>query len=143
MVSIQTSSIEKKDKLSVYNLNYPIIKSDNKKNIINNINHRIYEDIIAFKSAIEDIAYCKNNCLSCISTDYYITYNNNGIISIPIEFSQLDGLYNISYINSYNYDINLEKEINIKDIFNSETDYMEIITKKIDNKIKELSKSLA
>ena len=29
MVSIQTSSIEKKDNLSVYNLNYPIIKSDN------------------------------------------------------------------------------------------------------------------
>ena len=143
MVSIQTSSIEKKDKLSVYNLNYPIIKSDNKKNIINNINHRIYEDIIAFKSVIEDIAYSKNNCLSCISTDYYITYNNNGIISIPIEFSQLDGLYNISYINSYNYDINLEKEINIKDVFNSERDYMEIITKKIDNKIKELSRELS
>ena len=107
MVSIQTSSIEKKDNLSVYNLNYPIIKSDNEKNIINHINQRIYEDIIAFKSAIEDIAYSKNNSLSCISTDYYITYNNNGIISIPIEFSQLDGLYNISYINSYNYDINL------------------------------------
>ena len=31
MVSIQTSSIEKKDNLSVYNLNYPIIKSDNEK----------------------------------------------------------------------------------------------------------------
>ena len=143
MVSIQTSSIEKKDNLSVYNLNYPIIKSDNEKNIINHINQRIYEDIIAFKSAIEDIAYSKNNSLSCISTDYYITYNNNGIISIPIEFSQLDGLYNISYINSYNYDINLEKEIDIKDVFNSEIDYMEIITKKIDNKIKELSRELS
>ena len=143
MVSIQTSSIEKKDNLSVYNLNYPIIKSDNEKNIINHINQRIYEDIIAFKSAIEDIAYSKNNSLSCISTDYYITYNNNGIISIPIEFSQLDGLYNISYINSYNYDINLEKEIDIKDVFNSEIDYMEIIAKKIDNKIKELSRELS
>ena len=31
MVSIQTSSIEKKDKLSVYNLNYPIIKSEYNK----------------------------------------------------------------------------------------------------------------
>ena len=143
MVSIQTSSIEKKDNLSVYNLNYPIIKSDNEKNIINHINQRIYEDIIAFKSAIEDIAYSKNNSLSCISTDYYITYNNNGIISIPIEFSQLDGLYNISYINSYNYHINLEKEIDIKDVFNSEIDYMEIIAKKIDNKIKELSRELS
>ena len=119
MVSIQTSSIEKKDNLSVYNLNYPIIKSDNEKNIINHINQRIYEDIIAFKSAIEDIAYSKNNSLSCISTDYYITYNNNGIISLHIEFSHLDGLYNIIYINSYNYDINLEKEIYIKYVFNS------------------------
>ena len=125
MVSIQTSSIEKKDNLSVYNLNYPIIKSDNGKNIINHINHRIYEDIIAFKSAIEDIESIKNNNLFCINTDYYITYNNNGIISIPIEFSQLDGLYNISYINSYNYDINLEKEIDIKDVFNSEIDYID------------------
>ena len=80
---------------------------------------------------------------NCINTDYYITYNNNGIISIPIEFSQLDGLYNISYINSYNYDINLEKEIDIKDVFNSEIDYMEIIAKKIDNKIKELSRELS
>ena len=143
MVSIQTSSIEKKDNLSVYNLNYPIIKSDNGKNIINHINHRIYEDIIAFKSSIEGIESSKNNNLSCINTYYYITYNNNGIISIPIEFSQLDGLYNISYINSYNYDINLEKEIDIKDVFNSEIDYMEIIAKKIDNKIKELSRELS
>ena len=125
MVSIQTSSIEKKDNLSVYNLNYPIIKSDNEKNIINHINQRIYEDIIAFKSAIEDIAYSKNNSLSCISTDYYITYNNNGIISIPIEFSQLDGLYNISYINSYNYDINLEKEIDI--LLQKERDSLELL----------------
>ena len=143
MVSVQTSSIEKKEKLSVYNLNYPIIKSDNEKSIIGHINKRIYEDIISFKCTIEDISNTKNNNLSCISTDYYITYNNNDIISIPIEFSQLDGLYNISYINSYNYDINLEKEINIKDIFNSEVDYMEIITKKINNKIKELSKELS
>ena len=135
MVSIQTSSIEKKDNLSVYNLNYPIIKSDNEKNIINHINQRIYEDIIAFKSAIEDIESIKNNNLFCINTDYYITYNNNGIISIPIEFSQLDGLYNISYINSY--------KIDIKDVFNSEIDYMEIIAKKIDNKIKELSRELS
>lgn len=141
MLSIQASIIEKREKLSVYNLNYPIIKSDNKKNIVSHINKRIYEDIISFKCAIEDAINNKN--LSCISTDYYITYNNNDIISIPIEFSQLDGLYNINHINSYNYDINLEKEINIKDIFNSEVDYMEIITEKINDKIKKLSKELS
>ena len=59
MVSVQTSSIEKKEKLSVYILNYPIIKSDNEKNIIDHINKRIYEDIISFKCAIEDISILK------------------------------------------------------------------------------------
>ena len=146
MVLIQTSSIEKKDNLSVYNLNYPIIKSDNKKNIINNINERIYEDIISFKAAIEDILDIipiKNKCLYYINTDYYISYNNNDIISIPIEFSQIDGLYNISYINSYNYDISLEKEITLEDIFDSNIDYINLITNKIENKIKKLSKELS
>jgi len=143
MLSIQTSKIEKKDNLFVYNLNYPIIKSDDENNIINHINNRIYEDIIAFKSVVEDIMDVNNNQQSFISTNYYIKYNNNGIISIPIEFTQVDGLYNISYINSYNYDINLEKEINIKDLFKSEVDYMKIITKKIDSKIKELSRNLS
>lgn len=146
MVLIQTSSIEKKDNLSVYNLNYPIIKSDNKKNIINNINERIYEDIISFKAAIEDILDIipiKNKCLYYINTDYYISYNNNDIISIPIEFSQIDGLYNISYINSYNYDINLEKEITLEDIFDPTIDYINLIANKIENKIKKLSKDLS
>lgn len=146
MLSIQTSRIEKKDNLSVYNLNYPIIKSEIKKDIISHINKRILEDIVSFKSAVEDLISTlssKSNHLSCVNTDYVITYNYNNIISIPIEFSQLDGLYNISYINSYNYDINLEKEIKIDDLFNPEIDYTEIITKKIETKIKELSKELS
>ena len=146
MLSIQTSRIEKKDNLSVYNLNYPIIKSEIKKDIISHINKRILEDIVSFKSAVEDVISTlssKSNHLSCVNTDYVITYNYNNIISIPIEFSQLDGLYNISYINSYNYDINLEKEIKIDDLFNPEIDYTEIITKKIESKIKELSKELS
>ena len=141
MLSIQASSIENKDNSILYNLNYPIIKLDNQKNIIKHINNRIYEDIIAFKSVVEDII--NNDHISYISTNYYIMYNNNGIISIPIEFTQLDELYNISYIKSYNYDINLDKEINIKDIFNSEVDYMEIITHKVNDKIKELSEYLS
>ncbi len=140
MLSIQTSSIENNDNLYLYSLNYPIIKSDNKKNIIEHINNRIYEDVITFKNVAKDIT---NNNLSCISTNYYTMYNNNDIISIPIEFTQLDGLYNISYINSYNYDINLEMEINLKDLFKSDIDYMSIITKKIEAKIKELSANLS
>ena len=107
MLSIQTLNIDKKDNLAVYNLNYPIITLNKEKTIINDINQKIYEDIIAFKTSTEDILELMPRCnkqISHINTEYYISYNDNGIISIPIEFSQLDGLYSASYINSYNYD---------------------------------------
>ena len=40
-----------------------------------------------------------------------------------MEFTQFIEQYNINYINTYNYDFNLEKEIKIKDIFNEILDY--------------------
>ena len=61
-------------------------------------------------------------------TEYTVTFNENNIISIPIEFNQFIGLYNISYINSYNYDFNLEKEIKLKDIFDKGIDYKKFLT---------------
>lgn len=141
MLSVKTLNIEKEDNIFAYNLSYPQIDYEIKKNIVNQINQKIYEDIISFKNALEDISDM-NNQPSYISTNYHTMYNKNGIISIPIEFAQLDGLYKITYINSYNYDIDLEKEINIKDVFNSNIDYMKIISEKVENKIKELSRSL-
>ena len=146
MLSIQTLNIDKKDNLAVYNLNYPIITLNKEKTIINDINQKIYKDIIAFKTSTEDILELMprgNKQISYINTEYYISYNDNGIISIPIEFSQLDGLYSTSYINSYNYDINLEKEINLEDIFNSDIDYIKLITNKIESRISELEKELS
>ena len=146
MLSIQTSNIDKTDNLALYNLNYPIITLNKEKTIINEINQKIYEDIIAFKTSIEDILELipkGDNQISYINTEYYVSYNDNGIISIPIEFSQLDGLYSTSYINSYNYDINLEKEINLEDIFNSDIDYIKLITNKIESRINELEKELS
>jgi hypothetical protein len=146
MLSIQTLNIDKKDNLAMYNLNYPIITLNKEKTIINEINQKIYEDIISFKAAIEDILEVmpiSDKHISYINTEYYISYNDNGIISIPIEFSQLDGLYNVSYINSYNYDINLEKEINLEDVFNSDIDYIKLITNKIESRINELEKELS
>ena len=91
MLSIQTLNIDKKDNLAVYNLNYPIITLNKEKTIINDINQKIYEDIIAFKTSTEDILELitrGNKQISCINTEYYVSYNDNGIISIPKEFSQ-------------------------------------------------------
>ncbi len=112
-------------------MNYPVVKLLNKENnFINFINKKIYEDVLCFKEVVQQILSedCNSNILINLLTEYTVTFNENNIISIPIEFNQFIGLYNISYINSYNYDFNLEKEIKLKDIFDKGIDYKKFLT---------------
>lgn len=103
-------------------LNYPVINKTN--NYINYINTKIQEDVICFKEVIKEILIEeKSNIPLNLKSTYKITFNKNNIISIPMEFTQFIEQYNINYINTYNYDFNLEKEIKIKDIFNEILDY--------------------
>lgn len=140
MLSIDRQIIEENNNLVRCSLNYPVIKEQEcEGNIIQIINQLIYEDIISFKDASND--ECNNSICSVSSyilnaiSEYRITFNKNHIISIPIEFSQLRGLYDITYINSYNYDIALGKRITLSDIFDNETSYIELINKKLLNEI--------
>ena len=130
MLIIENRIIEKEEKSVRYILNYPIIKLLNKENnFINFINKKIYEDVLCFKEVVQQIlSEDESNILINLLTEYTVTFNENNIISIPIEFNQFIGLYNISYINSYNYDFNLEKEIKLKDIFDKGIDYKKFLT---------------
>lgn len=130
MLIIENRIIEREEKSVRYILNYPIIKLLNKENnFMNFINKRIYEDVLCFKEVVQQIlSEDESNILINLLTEYTVTFNENNIISIPIEFNQFTGLYNISYINSYNYDFNLEKEIKLKDIFDKGIDYKKFLT---------------
>lgn len=140
MLSIDRKIIAENNNLVRCSLNYPVIKEQEcEGDIIKIINKLIYEDIISFKDVSNDecnnsICSISNYMLNAIS-EYRITFNKNHIISIPIEFSQLRGLYNITYINSYNYDIALGKCITLSDIFDKDTSYIELINKKLLNEI--------
>ena len=140
MISIETINIEQKDNLAIYNLNYPILKNLKcKDNIVDYINEVIYQDIICFKDVVKDDIdnfRINRNYLSYINTEYRVDFNRNDIISITLEFSQLSGLYNITYVNSYNYDINLGRQIKLKDIFKNNVDYIEILNKKLEAELK-------
>lgn len=134
MLSINKYVIEDEGKLVRYNINYPVIKHG-ENNIIKHINQAIYEDIKAFKDIMR---YEIDNCIFRISdhifhaiTEYRVAFNQNNIISIPIEFSQLIGLYDITYVNSYNYDISLGKKIKLRDIFKKDINYIDLINNKI------------
>ncbi len=118
MIDIQTANIENINKTSIYNLNYPYITNPN--NLFTNINNSIYQDIISFKEVVEEELkemLPQGKFLCYVNTEYEVALKKDNLLSIYIEFSQLAGLYNINYINTYNYDIELEKEITLQDIF--------------------------
>lgn len=129
MLQIGDKKIKSENNLLRFYLSYPVIKS--KSSLISKINDIIYQDVENFKELVSDTLNkpiikgfdYKINALS----EYRINLNENQIISISIEFSQLIGLYDITYVNSYNYDIDLEKEIKLKDLFKENVDYIDII----------------
>lgn len=136
MLSIDKNVIDESTSLVKCNLSYPIINEESiYSNIINLINNVVYEDIITFKDVVSDelninIFTLTENILHVI-TEYRVTLNKNNIISIPIEFSQLLGLYDITYINCYNYDLDKSKKIKLSDLFNGDKDYIKIINDKL------------
>ncbi len=129
MLFIEDKKIKSENKLVGFYLSYPVI--ENKSSFISKINNIIYKDIESFKELVTDTLnkpIIKNfdykiNALS----EYKVNLNKNQIISISIDFSQLIGLYDITYVNSYNYDIDLKREIKLKDLFKEDEDYMDII----------------
>lgn len=135
MLSIETINIEENNNLVIYNLNYPLIKNGQYEDkIIDYINEVIYQDIISFKDVVEheiQSLMLRRNYLSYINTEYSINFNRNNIISVTIEFFQLAGLYNITYANSYNYDIDLGTKIELNDIFKPNINYLDIIKQKL------------
>ncbi len=138
MLYINSKSIKENNEIVKCNLNYPFIKKQEyKKNIISVINQLIYEDVISFKHVINDnLSNSRFNDILNIISEYKVAFNENDIISIPIEFSQLIGLYDITYVNCYNYDIGLGQYISLRDIFDTTTNIRDIISENISNEIK-------
>lgn len=142
MLSVKTLNIEDRNQLVIYSFNYPFIESDEyDEKIIDYINEVIYQDVISFKDVVEQelsSIISKKNYLAYINTEYNVNFNENGIISITLEFSQLAGLYNITYLNSYNYDLNIGKQIMLSDIFKKEVNYVSILDKCIKSELKNI-----
>lgn len=123
-----------------YCINIPKIynKEKNDKDFIQNkmiesINQIILEDIITFMDVVEDSYKISSSDYTHISslTEFQVGYDSKDIISLSIEFSQLEVFYDISYLKGYNYDFKLKKEIFLKDLFKEDLDYVKILKKYI------------
>lgn len=108
-------------------IEYPVIENFNNNLFIEYINKKIYDDILIFKeiSSYENIDSTGN---TIIFIDFNEHLNNNNIISISIVFSEIyESSKIISYINTYNFDIERKRELLIEDIINRDFDIEKII----------------
>lgn len=123
-----------------YYINFPKIyyKHDNDKDYIKNemiesVNQIIFEDIMTFMDVVEDTYNVNSEDYTHINsiTEFQVGYLSNDIISLAIEFSQLAGFYDISYLKGYNFDFRLKRDISLKHLFKENVDYIKILKKYI------------
>lgn len=128
-----------KDNIKYY-INFPKLYNDKdfiKDEMSELINKIIFEDIAIFLEIVED-SYSnivENNMLINTLTEFDIGFQSKDIISIAIEYTQLSGILDISYLKGYNYDFNLKKEIKLKDLFKEEVSFEEILKEYISEQI--------
>lgn len=116
------------------------LKDSKTNELIDSVNKLIYEDIITFIDVVEDSHNISANDYTYLSslTEFQVGYNSKDIMSLSIEFSQLDAFYDISYLKGYNYDLKSNKEIYLKDLFKVNLDYTELLKKYILSEYKKL-----
>ena len=132
MLTIKDNQIDIENKNLICNIEYPTIQNILNNNLITYINKTIKEDILAFKQVnIDNYLENKHNLL--ILANYEITLNKKNLISIPIVFSESEKYSRlINYINTYNYDINRNKKIELSDIFKNKFNYTSYINNLIE-----------
>lgn len=143
MVNIMSGLRDNKVKNMRFFLNYPKIEVNDEdeevqefaeivnKSILNEIN--IFEEVVIY-------TYHEENIIGNINaiSEYNVAFNKGNIISVPMEFSQIIGLTDISHMYSYNYDFNLMKRITLEDLFKKDVDFEKIIQNYIMEEVYEI-----
>lgn len=132
MVNIVSGLIDKKVKNMRFFLNYPKIEVDDEGEEVQQFAESVNKSILNEVSIFEEVViytYCDEIIIGNINaiSEYNVAFNRGNIVSIPMEFSQIIGLSDISNIYSYNYDFNLMKKITLEDIFKEDVDYEKVI----------------
>lgn len=121
--------------------------------ILSNISSTIKSDVYTFKNGLleeqknyNDIATQNNQSKKSYSaiSDYAVTFNKNHVLSTILTLMGFDGgnggpLYN--ELNNYNIDLLTGKNLNLKDIFNDNVDYIKVVRDYVNYKISQ-NKSL-
>ena len=124
-------------------LNYPKIdieeEHDHVQKFVELVNKSIKNEVDIFEEIVIN-TYFEENIIGNVNaiSEFQIAFNRGNIISMPMEFTQIIGLTDISHIYSYNYDFNLMKKITLNDIFKQDIDFEKIIESYVMEEIYEI-----
>lgn len=124
-------------------MNYPKIdieeENDHVQKFVEVVNKSIKNEVDIFEDIVIN-TYFEENIIGNVNaiSEFQIAFNRGNIISMPMEFTQIIGLTDISHIYSYNYDFNLMKKITLNDLFKQDIDFEKIIESYVMEEIYEI-----
>lgn len=98
------------------------------------VNQEIYEDVLSFKEVVE----IDKDIINYSFTDYKIALKKKHLVSIVMKFFELSGTQDITYINTYNYDISINKRLSLRDIFKPDINFLDLISIEVQNKVNKI-----
>ena len=143
MINIAGKLISNKVNNIRFFLNYPKIdieeENDQVQKFVELVNKSIKNEVDIFEEIVIN-TYFEENIIGNVNaiSEFQIAFNRGNIISMPMEFTQIIGLTDISHIYSYNYDFNLMKKITLNDIFKQDIDFEKIIESYVMEEIYEI-----
>lgn len=143
MINIAGKLISNKVNNIRFFLNYPKIdieeENDYVQKFVEVVNKSIKNEVDIFEEIVIN-TYFEENIIGNVNaiSEFQIAFNRGNIISMPMEFTQIIGLTDISHIYSYNYDFNLMKKITLNDLFKQDIDFEKIIESYVMEEIYEI-----
>ena len=143
MINIAGKLISNKVNNIRFFLNYPKIdieeENDQVQKFVELVNKSIKNEVDIFEEIVIN-TYFEEKIIGNVNaiSEFQIAFNRGNIISMPMEFTQIIGLTDISHIYSYNYDFNLMKKITLNDIFKQDIDFEKIIESYVMEEIYEI-----
>ena len=144
--TIQSKLINKDNKYIKADLKIPQLTMGN-KSIENNLNKKFETDIMSVynnsykeaQSFFDDFPEAENKFI--VSSDYEVKKSNDKIFSILIKYYKYSGgAHGIYEYIPYNIDLASGNVFVLKDIFDENSNYQQVINSEIKNQIKQLNK---
>lgn len=139
-----TTQIKNQDeKINEY-LQVPIFHGEINPTILENINSNLKNDIMEFKSQMEEAAEENAETLKKqgkkvipyqISNSYSITYNKNDILSVSLIYQEYIGGKNSLIRTTYNYNLQTGESMPLRSLFKQGADYIGILNKKMKERL--------